>query len=181
MRWLAALLVITCLSVGCTKLEKGTAMTNSEPPHDVWQLAERAVSMVPLTVEKMESLLGTSMTQSDQSPVRWNSDSVRLSDTLIIPGASIGIKSDGWTFAGFDIESTSCITIDMVREHYPTVELTYGVTGHSVYESFGWVVSYDWGELTFGMRVKDDCLSGIGLASTKELEHREEQRKDTRP
>jgi hypothetical protein len=25
------------------------------------------------------------------------------------------------------------------------------------------MVSYDWGELGFGMRVKDHCLTGVGL------------------
>ncbi|MEB3069810.1 hypothetical protein K5L39_11500 [Mycolicibacter sp. MYC017] len=156
-------------------------MTGSEPPHDVWQLAERAVNLVPLTVAKMEELLATPLVEDPETPGRWDSETVRLSPDVTVAGASLGIDSNGWDFAGFDIESTSCITIDMVKEHYPSVELTYGVTGHSAYETFGWVVPYEWGELTFGIRVKDDCLIGISLTSTKELKHREDLRKEFRP
>lgn len=177
MRWLAVLLAIACFTVGCTELEKGTAVTRSEPPQDVWQLVERAVSLVPLTVERMEALLGTSMTQSDQSPARWNGGPVQFSDALTVPSSTITIRDGAWTYAGFGTQSDQCITADMIKTHYPTVELTYGVTGHSIHESFGWTVSYDWGELGFGIRVKDDCLAGISLVPAVELKHQEEQRK----
>ena len=42
-------------------------MTFFEPPRDVWQLCERAVNMVPLTVVKMQTLLGTPMVEDPQT------------------------------------------------------------------------------------------------------------------
>jgi hypothetical protein len=46
-------------------------MTRDEAPRDVWQLCERAVSMVPLMVAKMETLLGTPMVEDPLTPGRW--------------------------------------------------------------------------------------------------------------
>lgn len=156
-------LIVACVSLGCARYTEGTAMANREPPHDVWQLAERVVASVPLTVQKMEDLLGAPMTEDPQTPVRWNGGPVRLGPSLQVHASSIGIRDGTWLFAGFGIEPNPCITIDMVKAHYPSVKLQFGVTGHSVHETFGWVVSYDWGELSFGIQVKDHCLTGVGL------------------
>jgi hypothetical protein len=163
MKLVAMALIVACVGLGCTRYTEGTAVANHEPPHDVWQLVERAVASVPLTVQKMEDLLGAPMVEDPQTPVRFNGGPVRLGPSLHVQGSSIGIRDDTWLFAGFDIEPKPCIRIDTVKAHYPSVELTYGVTGHSVYEAFGWVVPYDWGELVFGMQVKDDCLAGFSL------------------
>jgi hypothetical protein len=164
MRLVALALLVACVGIGCARSTEGTAVPHREPPHDVWQLAERAVALVPLTVQKMEDLLGAPMSEDPQSPVRWNGGPMQLGPSLQVNASTIGIRDDGtWMFAGFGIEPSPCITIDMVKAHYPSVELKYGVTGHSVYETFGWVVSYDWGELRFGIQVKDHCLTGVGL------------------
>jgi hypothetical protein len=47
--------------------------------------------------------------------------------------------------------------------HYPEVKLKSAPTGHSVYEQALWAVSYDWGDLAFGIREKERCLTGISL------------------
>jgi hypothetical protein len=163
MRLAMMALIVACVSLGCMRYTEGAAVATREPPHDVWQLVERAVASVPLTVQKMEDLLGVPMMDDSQSPVRWNGGPVRLGPSLHVEASSIGIRDGTWLFAGFDIEPNPCLRIDVVKAHYPSVKLTYGVTGHSVYEVFGWVVSYDWGELVFGMQVKDDCLAGFSL------------------
>jgi hypothetical protein len=168
MRLLTVLLIIACLSTGCTNTKEGTAVASSEPPHDLWQLAERMVNAVPLTIEKMQRLLETPMVDDPQTPGLYEGGPATLGPSLQVPSSSIAIDDVGtWESAGFDVEPKPCVTIDMVKAHYPSVFLKYGVTGHSVYEDFGWVVTYDWGELGFGMRVKDDCLTGIGLSPAK--------------
>jgi hypothetical protein len=168
MRLLTLVLIIACLGAGCTDTKEGAAVASSEPPHDLWQLVERLVSSVPLTVEKMQDLFGTPMVYVPRTTGRYESGPVRLNPALQLPSSGIAIDDSGtWQFAGFDIEPPPCINIEAVKAHYPSVFLKYGVTGHSLYEEFGRVVSYDWGELTFGMRVKDDCLTGVGLGPAK--------------
>lgn len=137
-------------------------MTHDEPPRDVWQLCERMVNMVPLTVAKMETLLGTPMVEDPHTPGRWEGGSTLLAPSLPVQSSVIGIRDGAWLFAAINIEPPPCISLDMVKAHYPPVELRYAPTGHSVYETFGWEVGYDWGALRFGIRVKDDCLVTIG-------------------
>lgn len=50
------------------------------------------------------------------------------------------------------------------RGAYSLVVRNFGqLSGHSVYETFGWEVRHDWGALGFGIRVKDDCLATIAF------------------
>lgn len=138
-------------------------MANKERPTDVWQLCARAVDMVPLTVVEMQTLLGTPMVKDPQTPGRWEGGSTKLAPSLVVTSSVIAIRDGTWLFAAVNIEPPPCITVEMVKAHYPAVELRYGPTGHSVYETFGWEVRHDWGALRFGIRVKDDCLSTIAL------------------
>jgi hypothetical protein len=82
---------------------------------------------------------------------------------LPVTSSVIGIRDGAWLFAAINIEPSPCISVEMVKAHYPSVELRYAPTGHSVYETFGWEVRYDWGALRFGIRVKDDCLATIAV------------------
>ncbi|MBO0880608.1 MAG: hypothetical protein J2P17_09740 [Mycobacterium sp.] len=138
-------------------------MTRDEPPGDVWQLCERAVSMVPLTVAKMETLLGTAMVEDPHTPGRWEGGPTRLAPSLSVKSSVIGIRDGAWLFAAINVEPLPCISVDMVKAHYPSLALRYAPTGHSVYETFGWEVGYPWGALRFGIRVKDDCLVTIAV------------------
>jgi hypothetical protein len=138
-------------------------VNHDEPLHDAWQLCERVVNMVPLTVAKMETLLGTPMVENPHTPGRWEGGPTTLAPSLPVESSVIAIRDGAWLFAAINIEPPPCISIDMVKAHYPSVELRYAPTGHSVYETFGWEVRYDWGALRFGIRVKDDCLATIAV------------------
>jgi hypothetical protein len=129
----------------------------------VWQLCDRAVSLVPLTVAKMETLLGTPMVENPHTPGRWEGGPTRLGPSLPVTSSVIGIRDDAWLFAAINIEPSPCISVEMVKAHYPSAVLRYAPTGHSVYETFGWEVRYDWGGLRFGIRAKDDCLATIAV------------------
>jgi hypothetical protein len=82
---------------------------------------------------------------------------------LPVKSSVTGIRDGAWLFAAINIEPPQCISVDMIKAHYPSVELRYGPTGHSVHETFGWEVRYHWGALRFGIRVKDDCLTTIAV------------------
>lgn len=141
-------------------------MGNQESPGDVWQLCERAVNLVPLTVDKMETLLGTALVQDPRTPGRWEGGPARLGESLSVKSSVIGIGDGGWLFAAINIEPPPCISVDMVKAHHPLLELRYAPTGHSVYETHGWELRDNWGVLRFGIRVKDDCLVAIALEPT---------------
>lgn len=144
------------------------AVISDEPSPDVWQLCERALTMVPLTVAKMQTLLGTPMVEDPQAPGRWEGGPTDLVPSLAVTSSVIGIRDNVWLFAAINIEPPPCISVEMVKSHYPSVKLRYGPFGHSVYETFGWEVRYDWGVLRFGIRVKDACLTTIALEPANE-------------
>ena len=75
----------------------------------------------------------------------------------------IAIRDGAWLFAAINIEPPPCISVEMVKAFNPALELRFGPTGHSAYETFGWEVRHDWGALRFGIRVKDDCLATIAF------------------
>jgi hypothetical protein len=155
--------IVAQLIVGSRLDTEGTAVANHEPPGDVWQLCERAVRMVPLTVDKMGTLLGTPMAEDPQTPGRWESGPTKLAPSLAMTSSVIAIRDGRWLFAAISIEPPPCISVEMITAHYREAELSYGPTGHSVYDTFGWEVCYGWGALRFGIRVKDDCLATIAL------------------
>jgi hypothetical protein len=82
---------------------------------------------------------------------------------LQVHSSVIGIRDGACLFAAIQIEPQPCISIDMVKEHYPSVELRYTPTGHSVYDTSGWEAAYQWGVLRFGIRMKDDCLATVAI------------------
>ncbi|HEU0189968.1 MAG TPA: hypothetical protein VFR17_01675 [Mycobacterium sp.] len=161
-RLLAIVLVVAAGGTGCARLREGTAVASPQPPHNVWQLAGRAVKLVPLNVPKMEKLLGVPLVQDPQTPGRWVSGPVRLRPTLRIRSAHIDVTDGAWRFTEFDIEPEPCITSGMIRLHYPSAELRRD-PGHSTGRQSNWVVSYGWGQLVFGTRITDGCLTDVSL------------------
>jgi hypothetical protein len=135
MRRLAIVVAVVCVVVGCADLEEGTAVANPQPPQDVWHLAEQAASLVPLS----------------------------LGPALQVASSVIGVGDDSWMFAAIEIEPTPCVSLDMVKARYPSLTLKSAPSGHSIYEEFLWATVYDWGDLAFGIREKEQCLTGISL------------------
>ena len=68
-------------------------MTRYEPPRDVWQLCERAVDMVPLTVAKMETLLGTPMVEDPQDTGQVGGRSDKTGP--VVAGDILGHRNQG--------------------------------------------------------------------------------------
>jgi hypothetical protein len=137
-------------------------VTRPETPHDVWQLAKRAVDAVPLNVDKMNELVGVSMVQDRQTPVRWEGGQSVLSPGLTLTGSVLGMK-DTWSFAAIDIEPQPCVSLEEVTQHYPTA--TYGGAQNPDAPVLiaGWEVDYPWGKLGFGVRADDHCVVRIYL------------------
>jgi hypothetical protein len=113
------------------------------------------------------SLLGTAMVEDPHTPGRCEGGPTRLAPSLSVTPSVIGIRDSAWFFAAINVEPLSCLSVDMVKPHYPSVELRHAPTGHSVYETFGWEVGYPWGALRFGIRVKDDCLATVAIDPPK--------------
>ncbi|MCT7369320.1 hypothetical protein A7R75_09955 [Mycolicibacterium llatzerense] len=161
-RTLVAVLGCALFGAACAHPTQGVSVATPKP-QDVWQLAEQMVARTPLTADKFAELLGTDLQPDKSNPVRLNGGPVQLSPTLQVSSSVIAINDGQWLFASVDVDPNPCITTDMVRARYPAAEQTHAPTGHSAYEEFVWSVSYGWGSLNFGIREKEQCLTGISV------------------
>ena len=164
MRRLLAAAALAGAVAGCGPAAPGPGPADQGPPQNVWELADRAVARVPLTVAQLEALLGTALTPDPQNPRRWQGPAVQLAPQLRV-SSSVTALSDhgGWLFAEIGIAAQPCVTLQAIREHYPAVVLRDGPHGHSAEEEARWAVSYGWGELGFGVRERDGCLTTLSL------------------
>jgi hypothetical protein len=167
----AAMAVMAC----STSDHAGSA--DDRPPTDVWQLIDRTVAEIPLTVDKMQKMLDTKLTPyrdpvfaGTGPPTRWDGGAVELGQNLTISAVAMAVNDEGrWNFASYDFGAIPCITLDDVRARYPNITLTSRPTGHSANERFVWSAAQPWGTLTFafpesgGSPQPGDCLIGIAL------------------
>lgn len=166
-RTIAYLFAAALLTAACSTDIEGVPMANDAPPQDVWQLADQLTQRVPLTEEKFADLLGTPLSPNPQNPLRLEGGVAQLSPELTVTSSVIAIIDGTWSFAAIDVEPSSCITEEMVKEHYPSVELIFSPRGHSPMEEFVWGTTYEWGQLRFGIREKSSCLTGISVERAK--------------
>jgi hypothetical protein len=111
----AIALGLLSVAVACTNTNECAVVTHSEPPHDMWQLAKRAIDAVPLNVDKMNALTGVSMAQDPQTPVRWEGERSVLAPGLTLTGSVLGMKVT-WTSATLDIEPNPCVSQEEVNQ-----------------------------------------------------------------
>ena len=137
-------------------------VTQSELPHDVWQLAQRAVDAIPLTVDKMNAIVGVSLVQDPQTPVRWEGGRSVLAPGLVLTDSVLGMK-DTWTFATIDIEPGRCVSLAELTQHYPAAIFRGIQNPDAPVLIAGWEVDYPWGQLGFGVRDTDHCVVRIYL------------------
>lgn len=153
-RSVAPWLVVTMICSGC--------WANAPAgPTDVWQLAEALVGLVPPSEQSFAMLVGTPLTEN--GPFRMEGGPIELSPSLTVTDSVIALRDDQWTFAAVGVEPNPCLTADDVQTHYPSAVVVHMPTGHSSEETFDWTVDYDWGQLWFGIREKDRCLTGVSI------------------
>jgi hypothetical protein len=161
------MLAVALLGAACTLSEKGKPVASAQPPQDVWQLADQLVQRVPLTAENFADLLGTPLEPNRQNPLRLDGGPVEFNPSLRVTSSVIAIIDGTWSFAAIDIDPNPCITEEDVRAHHPDAELSDSPSGHSSMEEFVWTVSYDWGDLGFGIREANRCLVGLSVKRAK--------------
>ncbi|MFO7162114.1 MAG: hypothetical protein DIU75_002080 [Mycolicibacterium hassiacum] len=166
-RALSVAAVVICLVVACSTTKEGSPVANAHPPQDVWQLAERAVELVPLDVAKLEGLLGTPLSPNPRNPNRFEGGARDLGPSLRVTSSVIGIVDGAWSFAAINIDPVPCATVDDVLRRYPDMELVSAPQGHSPGERFVWAATYEWGRLAFGLSERDQCVVTVSLEPAK--------------
>jgi hypothetical protein len=138
----------------------------SAPSHaddrDLWWLVDAAESQVPLTVEKVERLLGTSLHAA--TPYRWEGDAATMGPSLTVTDAATTANGDRQEFTYFGVDLGDCVPLDDALARYPGLSPKFMPTGHSEAEDEVWAVPREWGgELMFGIDPRTRSIHSVSL------------------
>jgi len=129
---------------------------------DLWWLVAAAEADVPLTVAKVEQLLGISL--HSVTPYRWEGGPTTLGPALTVTNAATTANGERQDFTYFGVDAGSCVSLDEALVRYPGLVPKYLPTGHSEAEQQVWASPRDWGgELMFSVDPETRCVQGFSL------------------
>ena len=143
----------------------GCAAPVSAADRDLWWLVDAAEAATPLTVAKVEQLLGVSL--HPVTPYRWESEAVTLGPQLTVTESATTGNTEQQDFTYFGVDVSPCVSLDDALARYPALVPKFMPTGHSEAENQTWAVTRDWGgELMFAVDPETRCLQGFSLQTS---------------
>lgn len=133
----------------------------------LWQAVEVLAKQIPFSKAKIEETLAIGLVEKRRSAhtTFFEGGGVRLLQSVGLTKVDLrlGNRPDDPGLLGIDLEGP-CITLDDVRRHYPSLEITDAPRGRSMEEETVYTATLPWGELSFGFKEKNpNCLAGIGF------------------
>ncbi len=132
-----------------------------------WQAVDALVKQIPFSKKKVETLLKTSLSETDNTGNDvfqfYESPPVTLKDGVVIRNIDLRIKRIG-PHPGFMVLEIKgqCITLDQIRRRYGPLEITEAPRGRSLDEETSHSAMQPWGKLSFGFAERNpDCLASI--------------------
>ncbi|MEU9809239.1 hypothetical protein [Mycobacterium sp. NPDC050853] len=155
--------ILAALSVLCLLAACGGS---GEPPHAsaapdataLWEFVDRAAQTTPLTVSRVEGLLGAQLKPGDGR--RWVGGQVSLGPEVTVLGTTVAQDQDRWIFTVFTMNTSECVNADALKGRYS--DLTkLAVIDHSDLTNAVWFSHQRWGTLRFGLSGQAQCLKTI--------------------
>jgi hypothetical protein len=135
----------------------------------LWQAIGALEQQIPFTKAKIEGLLSTVLTETDNTGNDvfqfYKSRRIELGGGVEISNVDLRIKRNGPHpgFMVWDISGT-CIKLAQVRSHYGEMQITDMPRGHSLDEETSYSTMRTWGKLSFGFAERNpDCLASIAF------------------
>jgi hypothetical protein len=139
----------------------------------LWQAIDALSHQIPFSKVKVEKLLSTRLTETDEGGNDvfqfFKSSPVDLLDGVVIENVDLRIKRIGPN-PGFLVLNTggSCITLDDVRAHYKDLRVTDRPRGRSLDEVTSHTTTLPWGDLSFSFKESNrECLASVVLNPQK--------------
>ncbi|CPT95393.1 Uncharacterised protein [Mycobacteroides abscessus] len=147
-----------CLLVACGG--------STEPPHAsaapdaaaLWEFVDRAAQTTPLTVSRVEGLLGAQLKPGDGR--RWVGGQVSLGPEVTVLGTTVSQDQDRWIFTVFTMNTSQCVNADAVKSRYPDLAKLAAID-HSDPTNVVWFSHQPWGTLRFGLSGQPQCVKTI--------------------
>ncbi|WP_197326633.1 hypothetical protein [Ralstonia solanacearum] len=142
------------------------------PKMTLWQAIDTLAAQIPFSEAKVESVLGTRM-----SEVRRNAYTAFLQNErpVVLEGNGrialvdlrLGMEAGDPGFMVLNLDG-GCISLDAVRAHYRDLRITDTPRGHSLDEVTSHSASLPWGELSFSFKERNpNCLSSVAFDPKK--------------
>ena len=141
----------------------------NEAKASLWQAIELLAACIPFSKEKVEAALPTRIvdTEAPGGDVFQflEGSPVPLSDGARIARLDLRIRREAGHpgFLVLELEGR-CVSLDEVREHYPTLRLVGLPRGRSLDESTTHAATTAWGQLSFGFKERHPaCLASVAF------------------
>ena len=139
----------------------------------LWQAIDVLSNQIPFSKTKVEKLLSTQFTETDEGGNDvfqfFKSDPIKLLDGVVIENVDLRIKRIGPNpgFLALDMGG-SCVTLDDVRAHYKDLRITDRPRGRSLDEVTSHTTTLPGGDLSFSFKESNrTCLASVVLNPQK--------------
>lgn len=131
----------------------------------LWQVVDRLVDQIPLTKEKVETVLSATLKLQESRAGKnyYESEPISLADSVVIEDVDLRVSRSGET-PGFLVLGLggACVSLSQVREHYRQADFSAPTYTQSPEEKKYYSADVSRGKLHFGFKQGyPDCLASI--------------------
>lgn len=135
----------------------------------LWQAVDALVARMPLSVERVEAVLPGRLSKDEQRSNDafqfYTGNFIQLDSGVVIRTVDLRVRRSPPhpAFLLLNLQG-SCITLEVLRSHYPSVHITEVPRGHSDEESTTHSFEAPWGRLSFGFKVSNPkCVDFVAF------------------
>ena len=157
-----------CAAACSMNVTHGKKRTMQSARKDLWQIITSLEEHMPLTLKRIETILGLSFAETKRRGpfVIMAAEGLPLADGLTVsPSLMVPATREFNDKSSFGMElEGACISLDEVRRRYGELQLTQHPRGRSLQETAVWSAKRPWGTLSFAFREdKPDCLFDVSF------------------
>jgi len=145
------------------------AISVTQLPMSIWQLVSAIEVDMPLSVAKVERMIGVKLNEIERSDhyVIFGADENVLATDFTVSNVRLMLRSslhfDDKSAFGFEIEG-KCIPRSEIEQHYGELRLIQAPRGRSLDETAVWASERPWGILSFAFKERTpDCLFRVSF------------------
>ncbi|MCL2626149.1 MAG: hypothetical protein FWD46_04960 [Cystobacterineae bacterium] len=139
----------------------------------LWQVIEALAEQIPFSKQKVESVLGTQLTETEEGGNDlfqfFESPPLPLADGVVISNIDLRLKRGGG-HPGFLVLEVGgvCLRLEQIRKKYTQLSIRELPRGRSLEEETSFSQMLPWGQLSFGFKERNrECLASIAFEPKK--------------
>ena len=165
--WMAVIAVAIAACTGVPPAQRKNDMTATSLT--LWQAIDSLVARMPFSVEGVEAVLPGRLSEDEQRSNDafqfYKGNLIQLDSGVVIRNVDLRVRRapPHPAFLVLNLQGT-CITLEVLRSHHPTLHITGVPRGHSAEESTTHSLEAPWGRLSFGFKVSNPkCVDFVAF------------------